>query len=256
MSEQSLAEMKTAFFSPSQEPAVEAPVEEASESAPEKGEADGNVVEVETNAELESYKKRFQDTQKAFHNAYSKVNAFTKRAVENGWMTEEEAKQELDSAKSNDFSVEDNPLDEISKKFDSEVGLVGGVLGYSDEELQKYTEGFKQMFSLDPTIQEKLVNVPANQVTKWILDEGKNFLDVSPVIQEHGSALSAIRALNKPFDMDALREELKAELLEEMRQPVTNKPNLSRTGTSRTETAPARPAKSLSALKKAHFKTK
>lgn len=181
--------------------------------------------------ELETYKQRFKDTQKFAQKAHQENLRRLNDDKEAGLLSDEEYNEKLANIKSNDLAMADNPITEIAKQFDAEKELVIGVMGLDTDKAEAAIQAFNRTMALDPNLQEKLLNIPAQQRTKWILEQGMQMGESVNLIDEHGGILGAINHLkaSKP-DMEALREEIRKEVLEELKHKT--KPNLGDLGKS------------------------
>jgi len=235
--------LKALVSNPSHEPVTdvethdtpETETVEASAEAQEEAPSELDVI----SKELETYKKRLKDTQSFAQKAHQENLTRLNNDKEAGVITDEEFSEKLAAIKSNDIAMAENPLDDVAKQFDSEKELVIGVMGLEEDKAEAAIQAFNRTMALDPALQEKLMNVPATQRTKWVLEQGLAMGDSVKLIDEHGGILGAINHLkaNKP-DMEALKAELRKELSEELNNK--SKPNLSNLGgsTAPTSTTP------------------
>ena len=255
MSELTIADMKKSYTNPSNEtptPTEEAPAQ--AEAAPVEEEVVADKTEPseveQLKKELESTSKRLDDNRKNWHQTYQVARDLLNKSVEDGSLTQEEANEKLTAIKAGQLEVEDNPLNAVVEKFNGEVGLVANILGYDSETTTKYTEAFQKYANLNPEVMQEVYSNPTVS-TKIILERGKEFSEnIEPVLSEHGNVANAIKALTKKPDMDVIREEIRQELLAEMKKPATRVDmNSAGTGIS---TAPknVKPIHSLSELKK------
>ena len=200
------------------EPIVEATSSESEDVAPTELEL--------LRAQHETLEKRFKDTQAFGQKAHQANLARLNDDMEAGAITAEDYATKVAEFKSNDVAMTENPMSEIATQFDSEKDLVIGVMGYGDEEAESYIQAFNQTMSMDKSIEDQLMALPANQRTKWVLEQGKEMAGNVALINEHGGALGVIKHLqqNQP-DMAKLEEELRAKIMDEFKQQP--KPTLS-----------------------------
>lgn len=233
----SLTELRKGSPSQDQQPEQQA--------APEKEkEVEKKVVEADN-----PYEKRFKDTQKSYFNSLNALKETLDKGKESGAFDDDYINEVMGKAKSNDISLHESPFTEVVKKFDSESAIVGGAMGLTDEEVQEYTSNFASYVRMQPELEQEVLNVPPTQMTKFILEKGKEFKEIEPLIKQHGNVAKALKSLSsQSTDVEKLKEEIRQQLIAEM-SVGQKKVDLSNVGVSKA-TAPSLAKLSLSELRK------
>lgn len=180
-------------------------------------------------AQLETTEKRLKDTQSFAQRTHQENLKRLNDDMESGTLSKEDYEAKLTELKSNDVNMSENPLADVAKQFDSEKELVVGVLGLDEAKAEEAIQAFNRTIQMDTNLQAQLLEVPANQRTKWILEKGTDLSSTVKLIDEQGGVLGAINHLKATQpDVEALTKKIRDEVMAELNNKP--KPSMSSLG--------------------------
>jgi len=183
-----------------EEPTAEEGTNEAEEQTNEEKPSEEEDSGVDLSAlqeELESYKKRFKDTQQWGNERNKQLTSLLEKAKENEWLSEEELNGLVTEAP---VSEETELARAINQQLPTAIAVAAEVTGKTTEELQANVEAFSALVDYDPSIINELKSLPETQRAAYVLKKGEELKSVYDKVLESGSILSAITSNLKGSD--------------------------------------------------------
>lgn len=196
--------------SPEAEATDKAPAEEPADSEPsEPSELDL------MREQLETMSKRLDDTRKWGNEANQKLTAVLRKVQAGEELTPEDV-QVLESPDS-----QENPMQAVAQRVNDELTATKHILEKRGIDVDGAVSAFDQLAVYDKQIVQDLLNLPANEQTAFIIEQGEQLKDVLSYVEKQGSVLAALKGASKKGDAyeaklrEQIREELEAEFKKE-----------------------------------------
>lgn len=168
----------------------------------------------EVDSELEREIKRRKDTQKWANSLKQQMQAGLSKLVEEGAITVEQAEAMMAEAGVDAAPEGDNPFVSIGNQIQAELAVLTPVLEKRGENPKAAFDAFANLAVFDKSLQEELLDLPANERTAFVLQKGSELSDTFEIVQKQGGILGAINHYKKASDknLDKIREEIRAEV--------------------------------------------
>ena len=193
--------------------------DETEEVSEEKGGSEEDV-------KFKALEKRLEDSRKWGNDNNQKLVSVLKK-LEDGNLVDSET---LDALRETaDIKVEEegvNPFQAIGEQIAHEVKVVSPLLAKEGEKPEEYLKAFSELAVADPALQQELLETPADERTRFVLEKGKDLHSTWEFVKGKTSMLQAVTdALSqKDTDIESMKKDLRAEILKEIEEGTENTP--------------------------------
>jgi len=144
-------------------------------------------------SEQEKLNERFKETQKWGNKAHQNYIKSLEKLHAVGEITDEE----LEKAKKEGIATEQNDMQAHSKEFWEQYGAVKDFLVDNGQNPDELVESFMGVCGRDQNILNEFMTLPANKKVKFVLEQGRDVLELHQNLKKYGSYGATLKAIKK-----------------------------------------------------------